>query len=513
MDTYKSFQGSPWGTLLAYAISAVALCVVMVPTPAVALCGDGVVDGDEECDDGGICTGGTNAGQPCTAETDCVGTGVCVEGVKSATGCTADSDCPGGTCVHCKTFGGDGCAANCTTEADIVLNFLPGHVQGGKLAAGTSGAMVYGSIIVPLPLTGQEILAVGKQRNGRIPGVITADRVNLPRIQVGNIGCACVRAVATKTCGGTLFEVDGITLSKNCTDDYTAGPGVCPADKPCAFVHGGGNAASGVIGCQGLDAVDVTYVQDCNGTPGRTPSNPVISFSGAGGSGSALLLTSVAVGTIFGPCSGSDAAYGPDGEFCTDDDPLDSRGSPATLPATTGAASAKVLNAFDMPGEDNGPFAGSGQPFDCTAVENHFVEEASLVGAFTLCDQLSVGDAAVVNAFVAGPSGSPLPTHTATAPPTATPTHTPAPPTTTPTPSPQNTATPTVTPPVCVGDCGRDGAVTVDELLTMVNVALGNTNVASCPPGDANHDGEITVDEILQAVNHALTSCGMGLRA
>jgi hypothetical protein len=487
MEAFQSMRGSSWRILLACAIGAVAFYVVMLPTRAAAVCGDGVVDGDEECDDGGICTGGTNAGQPCTAETDCIGNGVCADGAKNATGCAGDSDCPGGTCVHCKTFGGDGCAANCTTEADIVLNFLPGHVSGGVLAPGSSGAMVYGSITVPLPLTGQEILAVGKQRNGRIPGVIKADRVNLPRIQVGNIGCACVRAVAAKTCGGTLFEVDGITLSTDCTDDYTAGASVCPADKPCAFVHGRGNAASGVIGCQGLDAVDVTYVQDCNGTPGGAPSNPVISFSGAGGSGSALLLTSVAVGTIF--------------QSCSDDDPRDSRGRPATLPATTGTASAKVLNAFDMPGEDNGPFTGSGQPFDCTAVENHFVEEASLVGAFTLCDQPSVGDAAVVNAFVAGPSGSPLPTHTATAPPTATPTVTP---------TPSVTDTPTVTPPVCVGDCNKDGAVTVDELLTMVNVALGNTTVTSCPPGDANHDGEITVDEILQAVNHALNGCGVG---
>lgn len=55
--------------------------------------------------------------------------------------------------------------------------------------------------------------------------------------------------------------------------------------------------------------------------------------------------------------------------------------------------------------------------------------------------------------------------------------------------------------------------MTVDELLTMVNVALGNTNVASCPPGDANNDGEITVDEILQAVNNALNGCGRGLGA
>jgi hypothetical protein len=59
----------------------------------------------------------------------------------------------------------------------------------------------------------------------------------------------------------------------------------------------------------------------------------------------------------------------------------------------------------------------------------------------------------------------------------------------------------------CPGDCNDDHSVTVDELLTMVNIALGNTNVSTCPAGDANHDNEITVDEILTAVNNALTAC------
>jgi hypothetical protein len=63
-------------------------------------------------------------------------------------------------------------------------------------------------------------------------------------------------------------------------------------------------------------------------------------------------------------------------------------------------------------------------------------------------------------------------------------------------------------PPACVGDCNGNGQVTVDEILTMVNIALGNTPVTSCRAGDANHDNEITVDEILTAVNHALNGCG-----
>jgi hypothetical protein len=60
----------------------------------------------------------------------------------------------------------------------------------------------------------------------------------------------------------------------------------------------------------------------------------------------------------------------------------------------------------------------------------------------------------------------------------------------------------------CNGDCSRDGQVTIDELLTMVNIALGNANVADCAPGDANQDGQITIDEILTAVNDALSACG-----
>jgi hypothetical protein len=60
---------------------------------------------------------------------------------------------------------------------------------------------------------------------------------------------------------------------------------------------------------------------------------------------------------------------------------------------------------------------------------------------------------------------------------------------------------PGLTPPLCVGDCNHDSQVTVDEILTMVNIALGNALVTACAAGDANHDGQITVDEVLTAVN------------
>jgi hypothetical protein len=60
---------------------------------------------------------------------------------------------------------------------------------------------------------------------------------------------------------------------------------------------------------------------------------------------------------------------------------------------------------------------------------------------------------------------------------------------------------------VCIGDCYARGSVTVDEILTMVNIALGNSPISDCLPGDANNDGQITVDEILTAVNNALNGC------
>ncbi len=86
-------------------------------------------------------------------------------------------------------------------------------------------------------------------------------------------------------------------------------------------------------------------------------------------------------------------------------------------------------------------------------------------------------------------------------------------PTPTITPTPTNTAAPTFAPTgtptarPCVGDCNGSGDVTVNELLTMVNIALGNLPVSMCDPGDPNHDGRVTVDEILAAVNAALSGC------
>lgn len=73
------------------------------------------------------------------------------------------------------------------------------------------------------------------------------------------------------------------------------------------------------------------------------------------------------------------------------------------------------------------------------------------------------------------------------------------------------TATPSPTPtpdaPACTGDCDGSGEVTVSELVTMVNIALGNAVLSSCTAGDADSDGEVTISEIVAAVNYTLSRC------
>jgi len=55
-----------------------------------------------------------------------------------------------------------------------------------------------------------------------------------------------------------------------------------------------------------------------------------------------------------------------------------------------------------------------------------------------------------------------------------------------------------------VGDCNGDGAVTVDELITGVNIALDSLPLSNCPQFDVNTDGQVTIDELIQGVNLAL---------
>jgi hypothetical protein len=106
------------------------------------------------------------------------------------------------------------------------------------------------------------------------------------------------------------------------------------------------------------------------------------------------------------------------------------------------------------------------------------------------------------------PSETPTPTPTMSLPvstctPTETPSVTPTNMSGSMTPTPVTTASP----PACVGDCDGMHKVVASNLITLVNIALGNADISACEAGDANGDRLITIDEILVAVSHALSGC------
>lgn len=59
----------------------------------------------------------------------------------------------------------------------------------------------------------------------------------------------------------------------------------------------------------------------------------------------------------------------------------------------------------------------------------------------------------------------------------------------------------------CAGDCDFDRAVTVDEIVRGVQIALGVGDLGQCLAFDGNRDQALTVEEIVGAVNAALLGC------
>lgn len=62
----------------------------------------------------------------------------------------------------------------------------------------------------------------------------------------------------------------------------------------------------------------------------------------------------------------------------------------------------------------------------------------------------------------------------------------------------------------CVGDCNDDRAVTVDELVRAVNIALGADAITACDAVDNNRDGAVGINELIRGVTKALGGCGGG---
>ena len=68
--------------------------------------------------------------------------------------------------------------------------------------------------------------------------------------------------------------------------------------------------------------------------------------------------------------------------------------------------------------------------------------------------------------------------------------------------------------PACVGDCNDSGTVTIEELITGVNIALGTAAIVTCPAFDSNDSGTVTIEELIAGVSSALNGCPVsGLQA
>ncbi|HVN88051.1 MAG TPA: hypothetical protein VMW17_24680 [Candidatus Binatia bacterium] len=511
---------------IAIAIGATLFAMLtLAPLHAFAVCGDGVVDSGEDCDDGGLCTSGDHAGEKCPAAVD--------GGVDCGEGAT------------CQPYGGDGCAANCITESDRAFVFDT-----------TASVAEIQSQLIPIPfkLNGSQVLTTSSHADadGNYAVVIRAANVHISPIAVAGLKlCACVRGVAAKTCGGS-------PTGRNCVDD----PSVCQeGEGACIFVNGPGNTASGTIGCgaNGVSPIDVSLTRDHNTHkdspdpdpdctaagaqvegpaakhPGACNGPTVAATSGTGPAGAALLLNSLGITTITdggtcanetitkicvggsnpgttcsstcvggaspgkacgadsdcgappnqgvctsnaSVCTGGDCkpAKGDNGVACDDDDP--NQAAPATVPLTTGTASSTILhanntNATIAPGikcgAANCAASVTGQAFNCTALAadpTKGVGGAKLGSAFPALDNATLGDLVVTSALAAVADKA-----------------------------------------ACVGDCDGSNTVSVDELVKGVNIALGLADPSTCPAFDEDKSNTVTVDELVKGVNNALSGC------
>ncbi|MFI5398393.1 MAG: hypothetical protein ACHQ9S_22905 [Candidatus Binatia bacterium] len=59
----------------------------------------------------------------------------------------------------------------------------------------------------------------------------------------------------------------------------------------------------------------------------------------------------------------------------------------------------------------------------------------------------------------------------------------------------------------CTGDCNNNGVVTVDEILTVINIALMNTDPSACPAATYRDGGFVSIQNAMDSVNLSLVGC------
>ncbi len=373
------------------------------------------------------------------------------------------------------------------TAAAGTLKFQPGYVQ----AAGSTH------------LAGGNLLSSGtvQLQGGGLDGTgtVTGSVSNAAQVGPGSSpGTITVAGAYVQTTGGTLaVDINGVTPGTEYDRLVVVGSVTVGGTLQVALGFAPANGTVFVIiDNDGNDAVNGTFAGLPEGTTFRVGETTLF-ISYAGGTGNDVTLT-VGVPT---PTSTPTATPTPTATLTR---------TPTASPTPTRTATASPVptaTATRVP-----TATATAQPTaTATATPSRTVTVAPVPSA-TLTRTATAAPS---------PTATSMPTITATATPTraatATPTAT-ATATASGSPTPTRTSSPTTTPtgsatatptrPVCVGDCNGDGSVTVDELVTGVNLFLDEAPLAVCPEFDVNGDGAVTVNEVVAGVNASLGPCG-----
>jgi len=353
-----------------------------------ATCGDGTMDAGEECDDG-------------------------------------------------NNFGGDDCAANCTTEDSRVGVFNPDQ---------TIAVVQTEAIPITLNLTGQQTFRTGHARDtattlanggtigaGEIPAVIRAEELLFDPVRVTGLVCACVRGIPVEAFGPNISASGSIgcgdagltNIDYRMVQDHNTTPGAqgnfragTPDDPECndtTQLPGGGTSSACLEGTgDKCKTENSTHIGICNGPR-------VVTLSGGmAPKGSAYIINSTAIGLLSdagacdlnkpmrnGKCLYPD--YGDDCTPCTDDD-LE-KGNTEVNPTTSGSAEAALFDANNgnsVIDKDQSCFGTpcqtqvDGAPFDCSQLgpgSSGGLSGGSLGVCFTSIDAAQIGDNVTCTVF------------------------------------------------------------------------------------------------------------------
>ncbi len=327
----------------------------------------------------------------------------------------------GEACDDGNSFGGDGCATNCTLE----------QVRSATLDPASSQTVIELSAFpVAVGLTGTSTVITGASRDGEIrnpsgeivsnpgeiPVVLTADELRIAPAAVTGLVCLCLRGVETPAfgpgnmgagflgCGPNGFErpVDYRLVQDHNTTPGSPGNGGGEqlADDPECNDRVVGPSGEVSTACREGTGAECRRPQSIH--PGVCNSPRVLEVAGgtaARGAGVIDSRVSVSILQDGGVCASRRFPngscwfqdYGPDCLPCTDDDA--DIAAPQELILTTGMASAAVIDALNSPGLTL-EAAAAGTAFDCEALEadaDRFGGGA-LAGARPSLDARTIGD-------------------------------------------------------------------------------------------------------------------------